>query len=270
MRNGRTHETSRVGLVGSDLVVNHDESLLDDERNLSTGKGVLESVSEEDLNDNPNQRSVLESLAPRIARSFVLPPRALLCSLVTPPRLVLLEVLHSDKCDDGETYGQRKTLSELVGSRRRTRGVRSSKLVEHPAGRSRKTLQVLFRSTSLRKRNESSQQTVGDRDGTCAVVSGADSLANEHKFSLNSCFLLALAVLSLPSLVPPLALHHYGRLRLLHLPPVVQEEYLRAGPIFRFDDCWPRGPSSILASAGMTGKLRLPCLSAGGREKTRE
>lgn len=53
MRNRRTHETSRVGLVGSDLVVNHNESLLDDERDLTTSESVLESVSEEDLEMAP-------------------------------------------------------------------------------------------------------------------------------------------------------------------------------------------------------------------------
>ena len=64
MRNRRTHETSRVGLVGSDLVVNHDESLLDDERDLSTGEGVLQSVSKEDLNTTTIGISRCSSLQP--------------------------------------------------------------------------------------------------------------------------------------------------------------------------------------------------------------
>lgn len=44
----RTHEAGRVGLVGSDLSVDLDESLLNDRGDLSSGKGVLQSVSEED------------------------------------------------------------------------------------------------------------------------------------------------------------------------------------------------------------------------------
>ncbi|MDN8904694.1 hypothetical protein Q0O86_14030, partial [Staphylococcus aureus] len=44
----RTHETGRVGLVGSDLSIALDESLLNDRGNLLSGKGVLQSVSEED------------------------------------------------------------------------------------------------------------------------------------------------------------------------------------------------------------------------------
>lgn len=44
-----THEASRVGLIRSNLVVNGNETLLDNQGNLSSGKSVLESVSEEDL-----------------------------------------------------------------------------------------------------------------------------------------------------------------------------------------------------------------------------
>lgn len=44
-----THEPSRVGLVGADLVVNLDKALLDDEGNLTAGKGVLQTVAQEDL-----------------------------------------------------------------------------------------------------------------------------------------------------------------------------------------------------------------------------
>lgn len=46
---GLTLETSRVGLVGADLVVDLDETLLDDEGNLTAGKGVLQTVTDEDL-----------------------------------------------------------------------------------------------------------------------------------------------------------------------------------------------------------------------------
>ena len=44
----RTHEASRVGLVGSDLSVDLDESLLNDRGDLSSSESVLQSVSEED------------------------------------------------------------------------------------------------------------------------------------------------------------------------------------------------------------------------------
>jgi hypothetical protein len=44
-----THETSGVGLVSSDLVVDSDEPLLDDEGDLTSGERVLETVAEEDL-----------------------------------------------------------------------------------------------------------------------------------------------------------------------------------------------------------------------------
>lgn len=43
----RTHESSWVSLVGSDLSVDFDESLLDDRSDLSSGEGVLQSVSQE-------------------------------------------------------------------------------------------------------------------------------------------------------------------------------------------------------------------------------
>jgi hypothetical protein len=44
----RTHEAGRVGLVGSDLSVDLDESLLNDRGDLSSSESVLQSVSEED------------------------------------------------------------------------------------------------------------------------------------------------------------------------------------------------------------------------------
>lgn len=44
-----THESSRVGLIGANLVVNGDEALLDDKGDLATGKGVLKTVAKEDL-----------------------------------------------------------------------------------------------------------------------------------------------------------------------------------------------------------------------------
>ena len=43
-----THESSRESLVGSDLSVDLDESLLNNSSDLSTGQSVLQSVSEED------------------------------------------------------------------------------------------------------------------------------------------------------------------------------------------------------------------------------
>jgi hypothetical protein len=46
---GLTLEPSRVGLVGADLVVDLDETLLDNEGNLTAGKGVLQTVTDEDL-----------------------------------------------------------------------------------------------------------------------------------------------------------------------------------------------------------------------------
>lgn len=44
----RTHESSGEGLVGPDLSVDLDESLLNNSSNLLSGQGVLQSVSEED------------------------------------------------------------------------------------------------------------------------------------------------------------------------------------------------------------------------------
>jgi len=41
-------ETGGVGLVGSDLVVDLDEALLDDEGDLTSGKSVLQTVADED------------------------------------------------------------------------------------------------------------------------------------------------------------------------------------------------------------------------------
>jgi hypothetical protein len=43
-----THETSGEGLVGPDLSVHLDDSLLDNSSDLLTGQSVLQSVSEED------------------------------------------------------------------------------------------------------------------------------------------------------------------------------------------------------------------------------
>ena len=43
-----THESSGVGLVGPDLSVDLDQSLLDNSSDFTAGKGVLQSVSEED------------------------------------------------------------------------------------------------------------------------------------------------------------------------------------------------------------------------------
>jgi hypothetical protein len=43
-----THESSGEGLVSSDLSVDLDESLLDNGGDFSSGKSVLQSVSEED------------------------------------------------------------------------------------------------------------------------------------------------------------------------------------------------------------------------------
>lgn len=48
MCKGPTHETSGEGLVGSDLSIDLDESLLDNSSNFSAGKSVLQSVSKED------------------------------------------------------------------------------------------------------------------------------------------------------------------------------------------------------------------------------
>ena len=43
-----THESSRVSLIRPDLSVDLDQSLLDNSSDLSAGKGVLQSVTEED------------------------------------------------------------------------------------------------------------------------------------------------------------------------------------------------------------------------------
>jgi len=43
-----THESSGEGLVGSDLSVDLDETLLDNGGDLTAGKGVLQSVTKED------------------------------------------------------------------------------------------------------------------------------------------------------------------------------------------------------------------------------
>jgi hypothetical protein len=57
-RGERTHEPGGVGLVGADLVVDLDEALLDDERNLTAGQGVLEAVADEDLKEGKRARGV--------------------------------------------------------------------------------------------------------------------------------------------------------------------------------------------------------------------
>lgn len=48
----RTHEASRVGVVGSDLSIDLDKTLSDDESDLTSGQSVLELVLEEDLRGN--------------------------------------------------------------------------------------------------------------------------------------------------------------------------------------------------------------------------
>lgn len=50
-------ETGGVGLVGSDLVVDLDEALLDDEGDLTSGKSVLQTVANEDLSGQTNERN---------------------------------------------------------------------------------------------------------------------------------------------------------------------------------------------------------------------
>ena len=49
-------ETGGVGLVGSDLVVDLDEALLDDEGDLTSGKSVLQTVANEDLTKRTKRR----------------------------------------------------------------------------------------------------------------------------------------------------------------------------------------------------------------------
>ena len=43
----QTHETSGVGLVGTNFAVDFDEALLDDGSHFSASQGILQSVAEE-------------------------------------------------------------------------------------------------------------------------------------------------------------------------------------------------------------------------------
>ena len=49
LHNKRTHEASGVGVVSADLAIDLDESLSDNEGNLTASQSVLELVAEEDL-----------------------------------------------------------------------------------------------------------------------------------------------------------------------------------------------------------------------------
>lgn len=60
-------ETGGVGLVGADLVVDFDETLLDDEGDLTSGESVLQTVADEDLH-----KETLLALSPLINLSALL------------------------------------------------------------------------------------------------------------------------------------------------------------------------------------------------------
>jgi hypothetical protein len=65
-------ETGGVGLVGSDLVVDLDETLLDDEGDLTSGESVLQTVADEDLREMQNSKSaVVFSIKSRLVEATI-------------------------------------------------------------------------------------------------------------------------------------------------------------------------------------------------------
>lgn len=59
-------ETGGVGLVGSDLVVDLNETLLDDEGDLTSSKSVLQTVTDEDLQAKRKWIGLARQPSPRL------------------------------------------------------------------------------------------------------------------------------------------------------------------------------------------------------------